>query len=87
MKREAESGVDAVRLLTAHGAKGLQAPVVILPDIGSGLNRDTLRWSEAEPPLPFWAPRKELHAPPGPSWPRPMPWPARPRKTACSMWR
>jgi ATP-dependent helicase/nuclease subunit A len=63
VKREAESGVDAVRLLTAHGAKGLQAPVVILPDIGSGLNRDTLRWSEAEPPLPFWAPRKELHAP------------------------
>ncbi|MBO1076624.1 double-strand break repair helicase AddA [Roseomonas marmotae] len=63
VKREAESGVDAVRLLTAHGAKGLQAPVVILPDIGNGLNRDTLRWSEADPPLPFWAPRKELHAP------------------------
>jgi ATP-dependent helicase/nuclease subunit A len=63
VKREAESGVDAVRLLTAHGAKGLQAPVVILPDIGNGLGRETLRWSEADPPLPFWAPRKELHAP------------------------
>jgi len=63
VKREAESGADAVRLLTAHGAKGLQAPVVILPDLGNGQGRETLRWSEADPPLPFWAPRREMHAP------------------------
>jgi ATP-dependent helicase/nuclease subunit A len=65
VKREAESGVDAVRLLTAHGAKGLQAPVVIIPDVGSGRGEKPVRWSEAEPPLPFWAPRarKDFHAP------------------------
>lgn len=33
VKRELEqSGIDAVRLMTVHGSKGLQAPVVILPD-------------------------------------------------------
>ncbi|MDB5368479.1 MAG: double-strand break repair helicase AddA, partial [Roseomonas sp.] len=65
VKREAESGADAVRLLTAHGAKGLQAPVVILPDVGSGRGENPVRWSEADPPLPFWAPRsrKDFHAP------------------------
>ena len=63
VKREAESGADAVRLLTAHGAKGLQAPVVIIPDLGNGQGRETLRWHESSPPLPFWAPRREMHAP------------------------
>lgn len=32
IKRESEGGADAVRILTVHGAKGLQAPVVILAD-------------------------------------------------------
>jgi len=33
IKRELEqSDMDAVRIMTAHGSKGLQAPVVILPD-------------------------------------------------------
>lgn len=33
IKREAEAGGgDLVRLMTVHGSKGLQAPVVILPD-------------------------------------------------------
>ncbi|WP_238384136.1 double-strand break repair helicase AddA [Teichococcus vastitatis] len=58
VKREAESGVDAVRLMTAHGAKGLQAPVVILPDVGSGRGEKPLRWDEtASPAMPLWAPR------------------------------
>ncbi|MCQ4160667.1 double-strand break repair helicase AddA [Roseomonas sp. GC11] len=65
VKREAESGADAVRLLTAHGSKGLQAPVVIIPDVGSGRGEKALRWEESEPPLPFWAPRsrKDFFAP------------------------
>lgn len=65
VKREAESGVDAVRLMTAHGAKGLQAPVVILPDVGSGRGERAVRWDESEPPLPLWAPRsrKDFFAP------------------------
>ena len=32
VKREAEGAGDAVRVMTVHGAKGLQAPLVILPD-------------------------------------------------------
>jgi ATP-dependent helicase/nuclease subunit A len=35
IKREGETGSDAVRVMTVHGAKGLQAPVVILADIAS----------------------------------------------------
>lgn len=36
VKREMESGADMVRVMTVHGAKGLEAPVVILPDMISG---------------------------------------------------
>lgn len=32
IKREMESGSGEVRVMTVHGAKGLEAPVVILPD-------------------------------------------------------
>ena len=32
LKREAESGGDLVRVMTVHGSKGLQAPIVILAD-------------------------------------------------------
>jgi ATP-dependent helicase/nuclease subunit A len=35
VKREGVSGSDEVRILTVHGSKGLQAPVVILADITS----------------------------------------------------
>jgi ATP-dependent helicase/nuclease subunit A len=68
VKREAEGGADAVRIMTVHGAKGLQAPVVVLPDVGGGEGRDALRWAAAEGEdgghhLPLWAPRKEFHAP------------------------
>jgi ATP-dependent helicase/nuclease subunit A len=32
VKREMESGRDEVRVMTAHGAKGLEAPIVFLPE-------------------------------------------------------
>lgn len=32
IKRESEAGGNEVRIMTVHGAKGLQAPIVILPD-------------------------------------------------------
>ena len=33
VKRELDEGArDKVRIMTVHGAKGLQAPIVILPD-------------------------------------------------------
>ncbi len=58
VKREAESGADAVRIMTVHNAKGLQAPLVILPDVGPGGRLDTLTWAEhAGTTLPIFAPR------------------------------
>jgi ATP-dependent helicase/nuclease subunit A len=34
IKRDLEQGeIDAVRIMTVHGSKGLQAPIVILPDV------------------------------------------------------
>ena len=35
VKREAEGAGSLVRVMTVHGAKGLQAPLVILPDTTS----------------------------------------------------
>jgi ATP-dependent helicase/nuclease subunit A len=66
VKREAESGGDVVRVMTVHNAKGLQAPIVILPDtVGSGRDDRTVRWQMdgAPHPIPLWAPRKDAHAP------------------------
>ncbi len=64
VKREAEGAGDVVRVMTVHGAKGLQAPLVILPDttalpppVGS------LMWApdpQSGVEVPIWAPRKEL---------------------------
>jgi ATP-dependent helicase/nuclease subunit A len=66
VKRDPEAAIDAVRLMTVHGAKGLQAPIVIMADachvppaekgaLVLALNND------AE--LPLWYPTK-LVAPP-----------------------
>ncbi len=64
VKREAEGAGNAVRVMTVHGAKGLQAPLVILPDT-TALPPDDgpLLW-EDDPVsgvcVPIWAPRREL---------------------------
>lgn len=64
VKREAEAAGDAVRIMTVHGAKGLQAPLVILPDTTAlPPNEGKLLWA-ADPhsgvEVPLWAPRKEV---------------------------
>jgi ATP-dependent helicase/nuclease subunit A len=54
---------DEVRILTVHGAKGLEAPVVFVPDTMQLPDRQVpMLWSEAET-LPLWRPRKDLAAP------------------------
>jgi ATP-dependent helicase/nuclease subunit A len=54
---------DEVRILTVHGAKGLEAPVVFLPDtLQLPVSPDALLWSEDER-LPLWRPRKDFSAP------------------------
>ena len=58
VKREAETAADLVRVMTVHGAKGLQAPIVILPDTtATPPQKAGLRWTEED--LPLWAPRKK----------------------------
>ncbi|MBX9814155.1 MAG: UvrD-helicase domain-containing protein, partial [Sphingomonas sp.] len=61
IKREAEGGGGAVRVMTAHGAKGLQAPMVILADAcadPASAPRALLGWSpEGGAPLPMLRPR------------------------------
>ena len=53
VKREAESAGGLVRIMTVHGAKGLQAPLVILPDTTA---QPRTRSGLLFPPdsLPFW---------------------------------
>lgn len=69
IKREQESGGDVVRVMTVHNAKGLQAPVVILPDtVNQGRDDRQVRWHQDREtpgahPIPLWAPRKDAHAP------------------------
>ncbi|MFN3076287.1 MAG: double-strand break repair helicase AddA [Alphaproteobacteria bacterium] len=60
-----QGGGDAVRIMTVHGAKGLQAPIVFLPDtLQVPTQSDPLLWSEdAAGELVFWAPRRSLETP------------------------
>jgi ATP-dependent helicase/nuclease subunit A len=66
IKREAEAAGDVVRIMTVHGAKGLQAPIVILPDTTSLPSpRDTLFWLEVPQQstrIPIFCPRRELRS-------------------------
>ena len=62
--RDPSAPLDAVRVMTAHGAKGLQAPLVILADATAdptAAPRSTLRWTpDADtPPIPIIRPRSD----------------------------
>jgi ATP-dependent helicase/nuclease subunit A len=70
IRREMERGADEVRVMTVHGAKGLEAPVVILPDTmakgGGGGGRPTLLRAGRganQPPLMLWAAAKATDDP------------------------
>ena len=68
IKREQHAHSDEVRIMTVHGAKGLQAPVVILPDTiattNSAPNRAEKRllWpNQTDLEIPLWSPRKDMN--------------------------
>lgn len=65
VKRDMEQGQDAVRIMTVHGAKGLQAPIVFLADTtgtasGGGSKVNAPYWFERDgKPVVLWSPRSE----------------------------
>ncbi len=64
VKREQDVAADAVRIMTVHGAKGLQAPLVIVPDT-TALPPDEggLLWADdpgTRRKVPIFSPRREL---------------------------
>jgi ATP-dependent helicase/nuclease subunit A len=68
VKRDMETTRDEVRVMTVHGAKGLEAPVVILADTTTpprGAHSPTLieiatpDAADGTPPCMVWAPRKD----------------------------
>jgi len=65
VKRDLEQGGrDQVRVMTVHGAKGLEAPVVILPDtLQKPGGVPAVLWSEDEREPPLWKPLKEDEEP------------------------
>ncbi len=62
VRREMESGGDLVRVMTVHGAKGLEAPIVILPDTVSGGRQGNVLIPAAatgnQPDLTLWPGKK-----------------------------
>ncbi len=69
IKRDMEGPGDAVRLMTVHAAKGLEAKVVFLPDTCGvpSLQHEpvifNLQTDEASPPVLAWSPRKDGDCP------------------------
>lgn len=69
VKRDMEQGMDAVRIMTVHGAKGLQAPIVFLPDTtgkatggGQGVN-PPFWFTQDGKPLMLWSASKDMDVP------------------------
>jgi ATP-dependent helicase/nuclease subunit A len=67
IKRESEDNADHVRIMTVHGAKGLQAPIVIMPDTiiipnsGNKSAAERLLWPDKTGlKTPIWSPKKEF---------------------------
>lgn len=67
IKRDLEQEHGAVRLMTVHGSKGLEAPVVILPDtLQLPTAPDGLLWVEDgkdRPPLAVWPVKRDYELP------------------------
>ncbi|MGQ0527966.1 MAG: double-strand break repair helicase AddA [Alphaproteobacteria bacterium] len=67
IRREHEDHAGEVRIMTVHGAKGLQAPIIILSDTirsvaqGAGKASARLLWpNKSELPVPLWSPLKDM---------------------------
>jgi ATP-dependent helicase/nuclease subunit A len=63
IKREMEEAGNAVRIMTVHGAKGLQAPIVIMPDtirVKGSTKLDKIYWPhKTGQDLPYFCPTSD----------------------------
>jgi ATP-dependent helicase/nuclease subunit A len=68
IKRQIHGNGGCIRLMTVHGSKGLEAPIVFLPDTirssQSAAKTDPILWPGRSEPsgLPLWASSSELRA-------------------------
>lgn len=62
IKRELEESGGAVRIMTVHGSKGLQAPIVFLPDtVHMKPKGEEILWPhKTEHAVPYYAARKDM---------------------------
>ena len=58
-KRQLDSAPDQVRVMTVHGAKGLEAPIVILPETQHRQNQDRNALQEWDGGLIHWKARSD----------------------------
>ncbi|MBP2229713.1 ATP-dependent helicase/nuclease subunit A [Azospirillum agricola] len=59
IKRELDQGGGTVRIMTVHGSKGLQAPIVFLPDtLGNPTQSPPILWPDDDCPVPLFAARR-----------------------------
>lgn len=60
VKRELEASArKQVRIMTVHGSKGLQAPIVFLPDtMGVPVKSPPILWPDEEMSVPLWPPSR-----------------------------
>ncbi len=67
VKRDPDAPLDAVRLMTVHGAKGLEAPIVIMADACAGMRSEggmvPILFDNAHT-LPLWTPPGLVVPPP-----------------------
>lgn len=68
IKREADQSNNVIRIMTIHGAKGLQAPIVILPDTlvpaqKGAKDLHKIFWPDQPNAAFLWAPRKDSTPP------------------------
>jgi ATP-dependent helicase/nuclease subunit A len=64
VKRDMDaSGTDEVRIMTIHGAKGLEAPIVILPDMLASRGKSEPVLPAADGSVHYWLPPSDLARP------------------------
>lgn len=58
IKRDFETGINEVRIMTVHASKGMEAPVIFLPDTCRyTYKRNNIQWGDN---LPIWLPTKDF---------------------------